>query len=112
MPTTAHIPPQEETPTRESAPTPAESQSEATLRAALRRRIDEAPLGQLKTVAAYFEVTSAPQRLTKSVAAEPPVPASLVRPTDEALARELDERAARDETVSFDEAWTSVTADR
>ena len=110
MPTTRPAPqPPTESPSQTESATLIEPDADAALRTALRQRIDEAPLAQLRTLAAYFEVADAPRQLAETEPV-PPVPAALVRPSDEALARELDERAARDETIAFEEAWATVTS--
>ena len=110
MPTTRPAPqPPTESPSDTGAVASAASGTDAALRASLRRRIDEAPLAQLRTLAAYFEVADAPRQLAETEPV-PPVPAALARPSDEALARELDERAARDERLTPEEMYARVDA--
>ena len=81
------------------------------LRQHLLRRIERAPLEHLQTLAAYFEVADAPQQLATQAAQTdqqeaPPVPASLVWPSDEVLREELETRAANRSTVGWDEMVT------
>ena len=66
----------------------------AALRERALRLIAEAPAEQLSTVIAYFEVVRAAQQPPVEEAPNPlpPVPASLLRPSDEVLAAELNAR--------------------
>ena len=82
---------------------PAETAPPATdvLRERLMVLAREASPEDLRRAVAFFEVAAAGR-------ATPPVSAALVRPSDEELARELDERAARDERVPADEMYERV----
>ena len=73
---------------------PAPTTSESSLRERARQLVAEAPEEQLRTVIAYFEVALGKPRtsIQEAPSPAPPVPASLIRPSDEELARQLNER--------------------
>ncbi len=87
---------------------PAPPTSDTALRERALQLVAEAPAEHLRTVIAYFEVALAKPQASSAVV-PPPVPALLVRPSDEQLAEELKAmREANAQPIPSQEAYAMI----